>query len=70
MSKTERLSGAADRSVEDITVLVPTKKIGGEIAHKLRDNNIKIETTFKFSGLSGNLSERDLKLDFLHGPEK
>ena len=58
------LSGAADRSVEDITVLVPTKQIGIEIAQKLGDHNIKIETTFEVSGLSGNLSERDLKLGF------
>ena len=58
------LSGAADRSVEDITVLVPTKQIGIEVAQKLGDHNIRIETTFEVSGLSGNLSERDLKLGF------
>ena len=58
------LSGQADRSVEDIVILVPNKKTGADLAVKLAAKKIKIDTTFEFKGRRGNLSERDLKLDF------
>ncbi len=57
-------SGNADRSVEDIVVLVPKKEIGASIAKALVQRNVKLETTFKYQGQRGNFEERDLKLEF------
>lgn len=57
-------SGNADRSVEDIFVLVPNKEIGAGIAKVLAQRNVKLATTFKYQGQRGNLEERDLKLEF------
>jgi len=58
------LTGSPDRSMEDIVVLVPTKEIGRDLARKILDVGIKVETTFKYPGQRGNLTERDLKVYF------
>lgn len=60
----QALIGHPDRSMEDIVILVPTKKIGQELAAKIIDVNIRVETTFNYSGQRGNLTERDLKIHF------
>jgi len=58
------LIGSPDRSMEDIVVLVPTKEIGRDLARKILNVGIKVETTFKYPGQRGNLTERDLKVTF------